>query len=86
MSGAQTRYKALVPKPIAQNNVVPNPYMAANESIVHNDAYSSDVSGGVVPLGCFVPSQDDTQPYSIQISYSFVDQLGNIVVPTTTAM
>lgn len=124
---------ALVPNPIAQNNVVPNPYMASNESIVHNDAYSSDVSGGVVPLGiypeittayetesvnappsiffdddssaitpylggvairdltqetiqtlgCFVPSRDDGQQYSVQISYSFVDQLGNIVVPTT---
>lgn len=34
-------------------------------------------------LGSFIPSQDDTQSYSIQSSYSFVDADNNIVCPTS---
>lgn len=42
---------ALVPNPLPKNNVAPNPYMAQNESAVHNDSYSSDVTDAVLPLG-----------------------------------
>lgn len=34
-------------------------------------------------LGGFIPSRDETTPYSVQTSYSFVDCDGNIVFPTS---
>ncbi len=129
----ETGSSAIVPKPMAVNAVTPNPYMAASENSVHNDNYSSDVSGAVLPLGIgstlrlsletqnpqapsaafydedgnaitpfiggvaiadmdgdnvvrkgvFVPSQHDGASYRVQISYSFVDSYGNVVLPTT---
>ncbi len=125
--------EALVPKPLAPNAVTVNPYMADSENSVHNDCYSSDVSGAVLPLGIdsvldvsveknnpqapsaafydeygsaitpfnggvaiadmsgdvitrkgmFVPAIHDSEQYRVQISYSFVDNLNNVVLPTT---
>ncbi len=123
----------IVPKPLAVNAVTQNPYMAASENSVHNDTYSSDVTGAVLPLGIdselslsletknpqapsaafydeegnaitpfvggvaivdmtgdtitrkgvFVPSEHDDEAYRVQISYSFVDSYGNVVLPTS---
>lgn len=43
-----------------------------------------DMTGGtVVRKGVFVPAEHDGQQYRVQISYSFVDSNGNIVLPTT---
>jgi len=43
--------KPLTPKPLAPNAVTPNPYLSPGDSVIHNDSYSSDVTGAVLPLG-----------------------------------
>jgi len=44
----------------------------------------TDMTGDVVTRsGSFVPSRDDNDSYSIQVSYSFIDADGNVVVPTS---
>ncbi len=130
---ADSPASTIVPKPLAVNAVTQNPYMAASENSVHNDTYSSDVTGAVLPLGIdselslsletknpqapsaafydeegnaitpfvggvaivdmtgdtitrkgvFVPSEHDDEAYRVQISYSFVDSYGNVVLPTS---
>lgn len=41
----------LTPRPLAANAVAKNPYMGERDAIIHNDAYSSDVTDAVMPLG-----------------------------------
>ncbi len=43
-----------------------------------------DMDGEVIARkGVFVPAMHDEVKYSVQISYSFVDNLGNVVLPTS---
>ena len=43
----------IVAKPLGENLAADNPFMAQNESIIHNDVYSSDVTEKIVPLGIY---------------------------------
>ncbi len=73
---------ALVPKPMALNDVTQNPYMASSENAVHNDSYSSDVSNAVLPLGI-----SGTVKLSLETknplapSAAFYDEYGAMVTP-----
>ncbi len=43
-----------------------------------------DMTGDeILRKGVFVPAQHDSQQYRVQISYSFVDSYGNVVLPTS---
>lgn len=73
---------ALAPQPIAANNVAANPYMAEGESIIHNDVYSSDVTGQIVPLGIYPEITTATETETDKATPCFFyDSNGNCVTP-----
>ena len=73
---------ALVPRLMDVNNVARNPYLAQGESIIHNDAYSSDVTAQVVPLGIYpeIVSSAETEADKA-IPCFFYDSNGNCITP-----
>ncbi len=73
---------ALVPKPLLPNAVTQNPYMASSENSVHNDSYSSDVSGAVLPLGINSLLDSSVETKNPQApSAAFYDEYGAAVTP-----
>lgn len=68
-------------------NATPNAYYDDNGMAVA--AYRGGVAikklarDSVTVLGSFIPSRDEETSYSVQTSYSFVDNKGNIVFPTS---
>lgn len=79
---SENNISALVPKPMAVNDVTQNPYMASSECAVHNDSYSSDVTDAVLPLGIgsrLSTSLETQNPMAP--SAAFYDENNNAVMP-----
>ena len=79
---AGTAASALVPKIMAKNQIQQNPYLSAEESMIHNDIYNSDVTGKAMPLGIFpelVESSAKDSP--IAPPAFFYDNYGNAAAP-----
>lgn len=76
--------QALTPAPLPANLVEPNPYLAAGEAIIHNDAYSSDVTAKAVPLGIFseVAASEEAEGNKA-VPCFFYDARGNCITPYT---
>ncbi len=75
-------WSPLVPKPLLPNAVTQNPYMASSENSVHNDSYSSDVSGAVLPLGINSILNSSIETNNPQApSAAFYDEYGSAVTP-----
>ncbi len=73
---------SLVPKPMLSNAVTQNPYMASSENSVHNDSYSSDVSGAVLPLGIDSMLSSSVETKNPQApSAAFYDEYGDAITP-----
>ncbi len=73
---------ALAPNPIAPNAVTLNPYMANSDNSVHNDAYSSDVTNAVLPLGIGSVLRSSLETKNPQApSAAFYDEKGNAITP-----
>ncbi len=73
---------AIVPKPLPENNVAVNPYMANSDNSMHFDNYNSDVTDQVVPLGInsdLSTVVENTNP--IARSFAIYDIYGNAIMP-----
>ncbi len=83
----QPQSGALVPKPMAENQVQQNPYLSAEESMIHNDIYNSDVTQKAMPFGIYpeivesVANDSPTAPPAF-----FYDNRGNAVAPYSQLM
>lgn len=79
---AGTAASALMPKIMAENQIQQNPYLSAEEAMIHNDIYNSDVTGKAMPLGIFpelVESAAKDSP--IAPPAFFYDNYGNAAAP-----
>ena len=73
---------ALTPKPLAVNDVAPNPYLSSGDAMVHNDAYSSDVTDTVMPLAIDEVVSTTLETKNKQAPPSmFFDNDGNTITP-----
>ncbi len=74
--------RALVPEIMRENRVRQNPYLSAEESMIHNDIYNSDVTEKAMPLGIdteIVESKTSDSP--VAPPAFFYDNYGNAVSP-----
>lgn len=71
-----------VASPMEDNLVADNLYMAQDESIIHNDVYSSDVTEKILPLGIYpeITSVQETEADKA-IPCCFFDTEGNCITP-----
>lgn len=80
--GGNIQSQALVPIPMAVNNVAENPYMADSDNAVHNDSYSSDVTDAVLPLGIGSELSTAIETLNKQApSAAFYDNQQNMITP-----
>lgn len=68
--------------PLEENLVTDNPYMAQDESIIHNDVYSSDVTEKLLPLGIYPEiTVSEEKEADKAIPCCFFDTEGNCITP-----
>lgn len=71
---------ALVPEIMKENQVEQNPYLSAEESMIHNDIYNSDVTEKAMPLGIYSEIVESTASDSnVAPPTFFYDNYGNAV-------
>lgn len=79
--------KALAPQIMRENQIQQNPYLSAEESMIHNDIYNSDVTEKAMPLGIdteIVESRTSDSP--VAPPAFFYDNYGNAVSPYSQIM
>ena len=84
---SQAASTALVPQIMPGTQVQQNPYLSAEESMIHNDIYNSDVTEKAMPLGIYpeiVESVASDSPISPPTF--FYDNYGNAVAPYSQIM
>ena len=73
---------ALAPHPLPVKDVAVNPYMANSDNSIHNDAYATDVTDAVAPLGIFSILSTSIETQNIHApSAAFYDSRGNAITP-----
>lgn len=78
---------ALVPNPMEPNQVEQNPYLSDAEASIHNDSYSSDVTGQAMPVGIYPEVTESTAKDSPNSPPAFFyDNYGNAIVPYSQIM
>lgn len=78
---------ALVPGIMPENQVQQNPYLSAEESMIHNDIYNSDVTKKAMPLGIYpeiVECKTGDSPVAPPVF--FYDNYGNAMTPYSQIM
>lgn len=72
----------LVSKPMKDNGVGENPYLAKNESLLHHDTYNSDVTHKILPMGIYpeITASEETVLINC-VSCFFYDDYGNCYTP-----
>lgn len=78
---------AVVPVVRDENQIIQNPYLSAQESMMHNDVYSSDVTGKAMPLGIHSELIESVaEDSTIAPPAFFYDNYGNPVAPYNQLM
>lgn len=79
-AGSSQVSTALVPEMMKENQVQQNPYLSAEESMIHNDIYNSDVTEKAMPLGIYSEIVESTASDSnVAPPTFFYDNYGNAV-------
>lgn len=75
---------ALEPKMMPATQMLQNPYLSAEESMIHNDIYNSDITSKAMPLGIFPEVVESTAKDSRTAPPTFFyDNYGNAAAPYT---
>lgn len=78
---------AIVPVVREDNQIIQNPYLSDKEAMMHNDVYSSDVTGKAMPLGIYPELVESTAADSpVAPPAFFYDNYGNAVAPYSQIM
>ncbi len=82
MAPAALAEGALVPRPLPPIDLAHNPYMADSDNSIHNDAYASDVTDAVAPLGIDSTVSAALETQNVQAPpAAFYDSRGNAITP-----